>query len=110
MNRTQLIIPLLAMFASACTSIAPAIAWSGTHIPVRMDVQPFIAASQCTDMFVTHQLTHTTFVPTPVRLFASNGSGVAAGDVNADGLIDLVLANIAGAATLAVNNGSFVFQ
>jgi hypothetical protein len=110
MNRTQLIIPLLAIVTCACTSIAPATPWSGTQIPITMDVQPFTASTQCTDSFVAHQLAHTTVAPTPVRLFLSNGSGVAAGDVNADGLTDLVLANIAGDATLAVNDGSFSFR
>jgi hypothetical protein len=58
---------------------------------------------------VRHPLTHATILPPPVQLFASNGSGIAAGDVNADGLIDLVLANIAGDSTLALNQGNFVF-
>ncbi len=110
MNRTQLYIPLIALFTSACSAATPAIVWSGNTIPITSHVTPYAQSIPCSDTFSPHPLTHTTRVPVPVHLFASNGSGVAAGDVNADGLPDLVLANIAGETTLAINTGAFTFK
>lgn len=110
MNRSRLFIPLLAFVTSACTTTAPALVWSGSTVPVTTQSQPYSVATPCTDAYVAHPLTHTTLAPIPVQLFASNGSGVAAGDVNADGRTDLVLANIAGTTTLAINMGHFSFR
>jgi hypothetical protein len=109
MNRTQLFIPLVALITNACSVAASVQVWSGTSVPVTSSVIPYTPAAPCTGTFIPHPMTHTTTVQTPVRLFASNGSGVATGDVNNDGQPDIVLANISGAATLAINTGNFRF-
>ena len=95
----------------ACTQLAPATPWVGPTVAVTSRITPFsTAVIPCDTVFRRHPLTHTTLLPTPVQLFTSNGAGIAAGDVNGDGLNDLVLANIAGDTTLALNHGNFTFE
>lgn len=75
-----------------------------------MRTTPYSVTTSCTHTFQKIALQHTVKLPEPVTLFASNGSGVATGDVNGDGLIDIALANIAGDTTLALNQGSMRFN
>jgi len=81
-------------------------------LPVSVTSTPLTKPAQpCTNTFVAHNLDHTTTArEEPVRLFDSNGSGVAIGDLNGDGLLDLVFANIGGAATILWNQGNLNFK
>ena len=66
--------------------------------------------SVCASRFVTHELAHTTSASdAPARLFDSNGSGVAADDLDGDGLPDIVLGNLEGPNTILWNEGGFTF-
>jgi enediyne biosynthesis protein E4 len=65
----------------------------------------------CPDHFVAHDLPHVTrAATTPARLFDSNGSGLAIGDLNRNGRLDIALGNLAGPSTLLWNQGDLNFQ
>jgi enediyne biosynthesis protein E4 len=68
-------------------------------------------AQPCEGAFVTHTLDHTTAVlGERVHLFDSNGSGVAIGDLDGDGRLDLAFANLDGPNTLFWNQGNLRFR
>lgn len=102
--------PMIALMLSACTSLAPAQSWVSPTVVPTITSTPFSHPSACTNTFRKIPLHHTVQLPNPVTLFASNGSGVATGDVNGDGFIDIALANIAGDTTLALNKGALHFD
>ncbi|NBU65209.1 MAG: CRTAC1 family protein, partial [Chloroflexia bacterium] len=62
------------------------------------------------DSFVRHELPHyTSGGAQGTYVYASNGSGLAVGDVNGDGNDDLIFGNIAGTVTLYLNDGHMHF-
>lgn len=66
--------------------------------------------SACSGQFMRHTLEHTTLVNNlPIRMFESNGSGLAINDLNNDGLLDIVLANIDAPETILWNEGDLQF-
>lgn len=67
--------------------------------------------SACSGQFVAHSLDHITRVnETPIRMFESNGSGLAINDLNNDGLLDIVLANLDGEESILWNEGNLQFR
>ncbi len=67
--------------------------------------------STCSDIFVAHTLEHVTTVDNlPIRMFESNGTGLAIGDLNNDGLDDIVLANLDAPETILWNEGDLSFR
>ncbi|MEY3989046.1 MAG: hypothetical protein RI985_127 [Chloroflexota bacterium] len=101
---------MIALILSACSSVAHAPAWDSPTVDTTITSNSLSKPSVCTNTFRKIPLQHTVKLPEPVTLFVSNGSGVATGDVNGDGLIDIVLANIAGDTTLALNQGALRFE
>lgn len=84
---------------------------SGEPVEATWSVQA-LAQPTCTgsDRFVRHQLDHVTRASdAPARLFDSNGSGVAADDLDGDGLADIVLGNLEGSNTILWNEGDWRF-
>lgn len=68
-------------------------------------------AQQCAGRFFKHILPHTTRSRGDVvRFYESNGSGVAIDDLNADGLLDIVLGNLDGPNHILWNRGGLVFD
>lgn len=91
----------------------------GPPRPVLHFDQPAVTASfaplagerACTDRFIPHELDHTTDGGrTIVALYESNGAGVAVDDLDNDGDLDIVLANLNGPNTILWNVGALVFR
>ncbi|MCA9914791.1 MAG: VCBS repeat-containing protein, partial [Anaerolineae bacterium] len=77
---------------------------------VTVKVTP-LTQSQCSGHFVPHLLSHiTTVYQMPIRMYDSNGSGLALGDLNNDGLIDVVFANLDAPETILWNEGQLQFR
>ena len=83
-----------------------------TEVPVTADAQPLAAEVQpCLPAFVTNALPHFTAVKNDtVRMFDANGAGVAAGDLDSDGDLDLLFGNHDGPDTLLWNLGQLRFR
>ena len=81
------------------------------HAPVTVDMQPLQARAECSGSFLAHELDHIT-IPTaePVGYYDSNGAGLAIGDLNRDGLLDIVLANLAGDNHVFWNRDDLIFD
>jgi hypothetical protein len=75
-----------------------------------VDIEP-LPTSLCTGAFVAHDLPHLTVVNAqPIRTYDSNGAGLAINDLNGDGRLDIVLANLDGPVTLLWNEGGGDFR
>jgi Periplasmic component of the Tol biopolymer transport system len=74
-------------------------------------LRPLTATEACQDAFLAHPLTHVTRAKGEVvTYYDSNGSGIAADDLDGDGDLDLVLANLNGPNVVAWNEGDFTFR
>lgn len=72
---------------------------------------PFLSAKSCKNKFEARSLEHVTDVHgDEVRMFETNGAGVAINDLNQDGLLDLVFANLNGPASIFWNRGELNFE
>ena len=107
----SLVVSALLML-SACGSALNHTPRAGPLIPVDVVRTPFNRASHpCNTTFTRSDLPHmTTGEPGGSALYASNGSGVAIGDLNGDQRPDLVFGNITGTVTIFVNDGYFAFH
>lgn len=103
----------LLLLLTACTTSAPVRPPTirGPEVAVGVEQQALHpAASVCTGRFVGHALPHSIDVHGQVAVFDGNGSGLAIGDLNKDGLPDLVLGNLDGANAIFWNLGELRFQ
>ncbi|MCA9956593.1 MAG: VCBS repeat-containing protein, partial [Anaerolineales bacterium] len=84
---------------------------SEDFLPVSVGGAPFSAAPTCNGEFVTHWLDHVTDVQGEVvRMFETNGAGVAINDLDQDGWLDIVFANLNGPASIFWNRGDLAFE
>lgn len=100
------------VYLSAALILGWALGQTGPQVPVALAVEPLATPKACVDSFRTRTLNHVTSVPggDRVRSFEANGGGVALGDLDTDGDLDVVLANHAGANTLLWNEGELKFR
>jgi enediyne biosynthesis protein E4 len=69
-----------------------------------------LRASVCSDTFVAHDLPHVTSVKAdPITTFDSNGAGLGINDLDGDGRLDIVLANLDSSSTILWNEGNLRF-
>jgi hypothetical protein len=85
----------VALAATACASTPEALPTPQPIVPARVVRTPLQPAAACTSRFVEHVLPFSTGVRVrDMRTYLSNGAGVAAGDLDDDGRIDLVFASV----------------
>jgi enediyne biosynthesis protein E4 len=113
MARTRFI-ALIALLLAACATQTP-----NTRQPTMLPMigataltRPLAASSTaCNNSFVPHQLAfETTIAGPPFEVLDANGSGLALGDLNADGRIDIVFGNLNGPNAIFWNKGSLQFE
>ncbi len=79
-------------------------------VPVGVEVTP-LNISSCADTFIKHPLDHITRAHgEEVTYYDSNGAGVAVGDLDNDGDLELVLANLDGDNAIFWNEGGLSFR
>lgn len=91
--------------------VSPAAFALRIHAPVTLDVNPLKPRASCSGVFISHELDHTT-TPTklPVGFYDSNGAGLAINDIDDDGLLDIVMANLGGDNAILWNRGALKFE
>ena len=117
MSRATVLLAIL-FLATGCTRASGAAQpMAMAHVPapgapVAVVARPLAGeAGPCTGAFVAHDLDHVTSAPgEQVRMFEGNGTGMAIGDLDADGDLDIVLANHHGPNTILWNQGGLRFQ
>ena len=103
--------PSLRLLALALTLVAAQTALAlRVYAPVALESAPLRRAEHCAGRFVAHELDHiTTPAALPIGYYDSNGAGLAVNDLNNDGLLDIVLANLNGDNAVFWNAGALRF-
>jgi hypothetical protein len=102
----------LALVSIIAACAAPASSPSGpAEAPATLASRPLADPGACRDRFVAHPLmARTEIAGPPYEVLDGNGSGLALGDLNGDGRIDLVLGNLNGPNAIFWNLGELRFQ
>jgi len=98
---------LLAGCAGAPSGTSPAPA---AEISVQFNAHALAQPQPCTGAFVPHTLDYTTTSSSNVAVYEANGSGLALGDLDGDGRLDIVMSNLAGPNAILWNQGDFHFR
>lgn len=101
-----LLLLLLALLLAAPMTFALRI-----HAPVKVHIAPLAPRADCSEAFIAHELDHrTTPTKQPIGFYDSNGAGLAVNDLDDDGLLDIVLANLGGDNAILWNRGGLQFE
>jgi len=91
--------------------VSPAAFALRIHAPVTVEATTLNPRTNCSGLFIRRELNHTT-PPTkqPVGFYDSNGAGLAVNDLDEDGLLDIVMANLGGDNAILWNRGGLRFE
>jgi hypothetical protein len=104
------IFPLVLFCVASCNRADPSSA-TALSPSILVSAAPLSAVTACRGAFVSRTLNHiTTTGSTVVSLYESNGAGVAINDLDDDGDLDVVLANLHPPNTILWNEGSLHFR
>ncbi|MBK9715157.1 MAG: CRTAC1 family protein [Kouleothrix sp.] len=113
MRRTAICL-LCAIVLAGCGGAAaarPTAARPAAPLPVQVRSTPLAQPAPCTGAFVARDLDHVTSTPgATAHMFEGNGSGVAIGDLDGDGRLDLALASSHGPNSILWGQGGLAFR
>ena len=79
--------------------------------PVTVESAALNPRDDCSGAFISHQLNHiTTPVALPIGFYDGNGAGLAVNDLDQDGWLDIVLADLGGDNAILWNGGGLQFR
>lgn len=115
---TTCLLPRLSLFCAALFllvgCVPPERIFSAETLPyvsIQTETSVLSVKTACTDVFVSHSLDHiTSGGNTLIALYTSNGAGVAVNDLDNDGDLDIVLANLNDNNTILWNEGKLTFR
>ena len=105
-------VSILAALATVCVTVPAIPEVAEPSEPVDITVVDFRRpTARCSGRFAAHDLDHVTATKgVPVEAFDNHGAGVAAGDLDRDGDLDLVLTNVEGPTSIFWNEGRLLFR
>jgi hypothetical protein len=101
----------LALLLAGCAAAAPGSSSApAAEAPVQVLSRALAQPQPCTGAFVPHTLDYTTVSRGRIATYDSNGAGLAIGDLDADGRLDIVMANLDGPNAILWNQGDLQFH
>lgn len=109
--RMRLLLLMLLLLSACSTAPNAPSAVARPAIPVTLSARPLGTSVPCEQRFVAHALPFSTQIAgPPYEVLDGNGAGMALGDLDGDGRVDLVLGNLNGPNAIFWNLGEFLFR